>query len=36
MFLESGLLLEVISKIGIWFKIEEGPRRQPQKYMEIF
>ena len=28
--------IETISTIEIRFKIEEGPRRQPQEYMEIF
>ncbi|MBW2617795.1 MAG: hypothetical protein JRC92_02830 [Deltaproteobacteria bacterium] len=29
-------LLEAILKIEIWFKVEEGLRRQPQEYVEIF
>ena len=32
--LEKGL--EATLKIEIWFKTEEGPKRQPQEYVGIF
>ena len=35
-FREAGLQLDTISKNGVWLKVEEEEKRQPEEYMKYF